>query len=93
MRFHVVQLAAGRRAALLASAGCLGLTVACSVLALGPTVMTTLAPSSTKRRAVARPIPLLPPVITATFPDSLLMSYPFLGGYAGPRSEFPFRGT
>jgi hypothetical protein len=36
MRFHVLQLAAGRRAALLARAGCLGLTVACSVLALGP---------------------------------------------------------
>src|SRR5882724_6678617 len=31
-------------------------------------VITTCAPSSTKRLAVARPIPLLPPVITAIFP-------------------------
>jgi hypothetical protein len=29
------------------------------------------APSSTKRRAVARPIPLLPPVIKAILPFSL----------------------
>src|SRR5216683_2321323 len=33
-------------------------------------VMTTCAPSATKRLAVARPIPLLPPVITATLPSS-----------------------
>src|SRR5882724_2058071 len=31
-------------------------------------VITTCAPSSTKRLAVARPIPLLPPVTTAIFP-------------------------
>src|ERR1700686_3276813 len=31
-------------------------------------VITTCAPSSTKRLAVAKPIPLLPPVITAIFP-------------------------
>src|SRR5450631_4566173 len=31
-------------------------------------VITTWAPSSTKRLAVAKPIPLLPPVITAIFP-------------------------
>src|ERR1700684_3474795 len=31
-------------------------------------VITTSAPSSTKRLAVAKPIPLLPPVITAIFP-------------------------
>src|SRR6202161_3218234 len=33
-----------------------------------PPVITTWAPSSTKRLAVAKPIPLLPPVITAIFP-------------------------
>src|SRR5258708_6227005 len=33
-------------------------------------VMTTCAPSATKRMAVARPIPLLPPVTTATLPSS-----------------------
>src|SRR5271154_6089855 len=37
--------------------------------------MKTKAPSATKRCAVARPIPLLPPVMTATFPSSLLMSF------------------
>jgi len=31
-------------------------------------VITTCAPSSTKRLAVAKPIPLLPPVMTAIFP-------------------------
>src|SRR4051794_39635561 len=31
-------------------------------------VITTCAPSSTKRLAVAKPIPLLPPVITAILP-------------------------
>src|SRR5271170_3167912 len=36
--------------------------------------MKTYAPSATKRCAVARPIPLLPPVMTATFPASLLMN-------------------
>src|SRR5271154_6928142 len=35
--------------------------------------MNTCAPSATKRCAVARPMPLLPPVITATFPSSLPM--------------------
>src|SRR5262249_5961861 len=33
-------------------------------------VMKTWAPSATKRRAVARPMPLLPPVMTATLPSS-----------------------
>jgi hypothetical protein len=33
-------------------------------------VMKTWAPSATNRRAVARPMPLLPPVMTATFPSS-----------------------
>src|SRR5438132_826123 len=37
--------------------------------------MKTYAPSATKRCAVARPIPLLPPVMTATFPFSLLMRF------------------
>jgi hypothetical protein len=35
--------------------------------------MTTLAPSATKRLAVAKPMPLLPPVITATFPSSVFV--------------------
>src|SRR5262249_55309085 len=46
-------------------------------------VITTCAPSSTKRFAVAKPMPLLPPVTTATFPESLPMVQPphstFLG--------------
>jgi hypothetical protein len=33
--------------------------------------MNTYAPSATKRFAVAKPMPLLPPVIRATFPVSL----------------------
>jgi hypothetical protein len=32
-----------------------------------------LAPTSWNSFAVARPIPLLPPVITATFPSSVFM--------------------
>src|SRR3954471_10186265 len=36
-------------------------------------VITTCAPSSTKRLAVAKPIPLLPPVTTAILPSSLFM--------------------
>src|ERR1700686_3114133 len=35
--------------------------------------MATFAPSSCNRFAVASPIPLLPPVTTATFPSSLFM--------------------
>src|ERR1700731_4191321 len=38
-------------------------------------VITTCAPSSTKRLAVARPIPLLPPVMTATLPSSVFMIF------------------
>src|SRR6202034_2313376 len=36
-------------------------------------VMKTYAPSATNRRAVARPMPLLPPVTTATLPSNLGM--------------------
>src|SRR6185503_99361 len=44
--------------------------------------ITTCAPSSTKRLAVAKPIPLLPPVITAILPANfcprlLLICFPF----------------
>src|ERR1700740_1304157 len=38
-------------------------------------VITTCAPSSTKRAAVANPIPLLPPVMTATLPSSFFMVF------------------
>src|SRR3954453_18945317 len=42
-------------------------------------VITTCAPSSTKRFAVANPIPLLPPVMTAILPSSFfMMFYPSL---------------
>jgi hypothetical protein len=37
--------------------------------------MKTYAPSDTKRRAVASPIPLVPPVMTAIFPASLLVYF------------------
>src|ERR1700677_4192002 len=37
-------------------------------------VITTYAPSSTKRLAVAKPIPLLPPVTTAIFPANFCPS-------------------
>src|SRR5258708_20290956 len=40
-------------------------------------VMKTCAPSSTNLLAVARPIPLLPPVMTATFPSSFAIFDPF----------------
>src|SRR3984885_11925159 len=36
-------------------------------------VITTCAPSSTKRLAVAKPIPLLAPVMTATLPSSFFI--------------------
>src|SRR6516225_3036670 len=36
--------------------------------------MATSAPSATKRRAVARPMPLLPPVMRAFFPASFIFS-------------------
>src|SRR6266568_4832333 len=36
-------------------------------------VITTCAPSSTKRLAVANPIPLLPPVMTAILPSSFFI--------------------
>ncbi len=39
-------------------------------------VMKTWAPSCTKRRAMARPIPLPPPVTSATFPSSFIMAAP-----------------
>src|SRR4051794_9014326 len=38
-------------------------------------VITTCAPSSTKRLAVASPIPLLPPVMTAILPSSFFMIF------------------
>src|SRR5277367_1748661 len=37
-------------------------------------VMNTWAPSAAKRRAVASPMPLLPPVITATLPAKASMT-------------------
>jgi hypothetical protein len=43
-------------------------------------VTKTYAPSATSRFAVARPMPLLPPVTTATFPSSSPM------GTVGARS-------
>jgi hypothetical protein len=44
--------------------------------------MATRAPSSCKRCAVASPMPLFPPVTTATLPSNLFMvlSHPFLCG-------------
>src|SRR5262249_10282334 len=48
----------------------ISLTAASSSACRRP-VMTTLAPSATNRLAVARPLPLVPPVTTATFPASL----------------------
>src|ERR1700733_10300480 len=41
-------------------------------------VITTCAPSSTKRLAVANPIPLLPPVMTATLPSSFFIVLSFV---------------
>src|SRR5476651_1839380 len=40
-------------------------------------VITTCAPSSTKRLAVAKPIPLLPPVMTATLLSSFFIIFIF----------------
>ena len=40
--------------------------------------MTTLAPSLENNLAVSAPIPLVPPVIKATFPSSLVIISPFL---------------
>ena len=42
----------------------------------GRPAMNTWAPSSTNRFAAANPIPLLPPVTTATFPSSFPMIQP-----------------
>src|SRR3984957_7148564 len=51
-------------------------------------VITTCAPSSTKRLAVANQIPLLPPVMTATLPSSFfLVFYPWVCvGQGGDRA-------
>src|SRR5216684_4837591 len=49
------------------------LTASSSVFLFRPE-MATLAPSSCRRLAVASPMPLFPPVTTATFPSSLFMS-------------------
>src|SRR5438045_9582766 len=46
---------------------------ACSSVAGSRPVMITRAPCSTKSRAVARPMPLLPPVISAVLPESFCM--------------------
>src|SRR6202035_5029574 len=52
--------------------------------------MTTYAPSATNRCAVARPIPLLPPVMTATFPSSLLINALLFGSATGSlRADSP----
>src|SRR6266550_6053968 len=48
-------------------------TASSRVFRLRPEIA-TLAPSSCRRLAVASPMPLFPPVTTATFPSSLLMS-------------------
>src|SRR5580698_4767564 len=62
--------------------------------------MKTKAPSSTKRFAEARPMPVAPPVITAVFPFSLVMTASFLvrgrprepgDGSAGVRRSVPKR--
>jgi hypothetical protein len=52
--------------------------------------MTTLAPSPAKRAAVARPIPLAAPVITATFPSSLPMISPPFGFYSSLHAQQRF---
>src|SRR5580658_6423385 len=49
--------------------------------------MKTKAPSSTKRFAMAKPIPAEPPVITAIFPCNLLMSV--TQPLPGPLGSFP----
>src|SRR6266849_5138184 len=68
------------RSASLATSACtantpfpMAFTASSSVFLLRPE-MATLAPSSCKRLAVASPMPLFPPVTTATFPSSLFMS-------------------
>src|SRR5580698_6645680 len=50
-------------------------------------VIKTNAPSSTKRFAMAKPIPAVPPVITAIFPCNLLMSV--IQPLPGPLGGFP----
>src|SRR5580658_6900915 len=50
-------------------------------------VIKTKAPSSTKRFAMAKPIPMVPPVITAIFPCNLLMSV--IRPLPGPLGSFP----
>src|SRR5436190_1704290 len=45
-------------------------------------VMTTLAPSAANNLAVANPMPLLPPVTSATFPVSFAMTMLLKMGYA-----------
>ena len=51
----------------------IALTASSSVFWSRPEIA-TLAPSARKSLAVAIPIPLFPPVTTATFPVSLLMT-------------------
>src|SRR5258708_15704557 len=54
----------------------ISLTAAASSESRRP-VMNTYAPSLTNRFAVARPMPLLPPVMRASFPSSLPISLSF----------------
>src|SRR5271170_2453618 len=50
--------------------------------------MKTKAPSSMKRFAAARPMPVAPPVITAVFPFSLVMTCTFLGVVPKQRAAY-----
>src|SRR2546428_11397687 len=54
---------------------------------------TTLAPSLAKISASLRPIPLAPPVMSATFPASLIPSPVSLRGMAGSGSPPPDPGS
>src|ERR1039457_702215 len=56
---------------------------AASPLAASISAMTTLAPSSAKRSAVARPMPRPPPVMNATLPANRAMPQQDIGRWGG----------
>src|SRR5580692_1514532 len=54
-------------------------------------VITTFAPSSFRRWALARPMPLFPPVITATFPCKRFINPPLKTGPEPRPGQFGLR--
>jgi len=67
---------------------------ASSILPRSRPVTTTVAPSATNSLAIAKPIPVVPPVITATLPQVKSSSLPpSRGSRVNPPAAHRFRGA